>query len=201
MRLPGKDHLPRFITPHPTKQGTGKPCRSPVREPWGVLVRRGLGSGALPSGTFSQLNPGRWCPHPHQSEKMGVVASEKSWVLHSWSSQHAHWKAEWRTRPTAVRQQSCPSAHSGDSPTVLPEFLPRPHEARGIGLSDDGDHTAQLSVPLRCTPLLGLASCLIWRGNDAGHLTSESPVPPTGPCRAHHDGLMAQTQVSINLHS
>ena len=104
------------------------------------------------------------------------------------------------TRVTAP-PSSCPSAHSGDSPTVLPEFLPRPHEARGIGLSDDGDHTAQLSVPLRCTPLLGLASCLIWRGNDAGHLTSESPVPPTGPCRAHHDGLMAQTHVSINLHS
>lgn len=191
MRLPGKDHLPRFITPHPTKQGTGKPCRSPVREAWGVLVHGGLGSGALPSGTFSQLNPGRWWPHPHQSEKMGVVASEKSWVLHSWSSQHehAHWKAGWRTRPTAVRQQSCPSAHSRDSPTVLPEFLPRPHEARVIGLSDDRDLTAQLSVPLRCTPLLGLTSCLVWRGNDAGHLTTELPVPPTGPCRAHNDGV------------
>lgn len=99
---------------------------------------------------------------PIVRKKMSVVASEKSWVLHSWSSQHqhAHWKAEWRIRPTVVREQSCPSIHPGDSPTVLPEFLPRPHEARGIGLSNDRDHRAQLSVPLRCTPLLGLASAV-----------------------------------------
>lgn len=128
-------------------------------------------------------------PPPIVRKKMGVVASEKSWVLHSRSSQHqhAHWKAEWRTRPTVVRQQSCPSAYPGDSPTVLPEFLPRPHQARGIGLSNDRDHTAQraLEVHTSAAPRL----CLVWRGSDAGHLTTEPPAPSTGPCRAHNDGV------------